>query len=67
MVWEGPRAVEAVRQIVGNTDAVKALPGSIRGDFALSVRENVVHASDSSESAEREMKIFFKDDEIIRN
>ncbi|HEW90956.1 MAG TPA: nucleoside-diphosphate kinase [Thermotogaceae bacterium] len=67
MVLEGPRAVEAVRQIVGDTDAVKAIPGSIRGDFALSVRENVVHASDSLESAEREMRIFFEDDEIIQN
>ncbi|MDI3473168.1 MAG: nucleoside-diphosphate kinase [Thermotogaceae bacterium] len=66
MVLEGPRAVEAVRQVVGSTDAVKAFPGSIRGDFALSVRENVVHASDSVESAEREMKIFFNDDEIIQ-
>jgi len=67
IVLEGPRAVEAVRQIVGDTDAVKAIPGSIRGDFALSVRENVVHASDSLESAEREMRIFFEDDEIIQN
>lgn len=65
MVVEGPRAVEAVRQIVGNTDAVEALPGSIRGDFALSVRENIVHASDSLESAKREIAIFFKDEEIV--
>jgi len=65
MVLEGPRAVDAVRQIVGNTDAVKAFPGSIRGDFALSVRENIVHASDSLESAKREISIFFKDEEFV--
>ena len=61
MVVEGPRAVEAVRNLVGKTDGVQASAGTIRGDFSLSTRENIVHASDSLESARREIKIFFKD------
>ena len=59
-VVEGERAIEAGRQLAGGTDPVsKAAPGSIRGDFALTVGENVVHGSDSPESAEREIKIWF--------
>lgn len=61
-VVEGERAIEAWRQLAGGTDPVsKAAPGSIRGDFALTVGENVVHGSDSPESAEREIKIWFPD------
>lgn len=59
MVVEGPRAVAAVRALAGATDPVQATPGTIRGDHALEVGENVVHGSDSVESAEREIKIFF--------
>lgn len=59
MVVEGPRAVEAVRTMMGVTDPVKAAPGSVRGDFALVVTENLVHGSDSSESAKREIDLFF--------
>ncbi|MBV7281823.1 MULTISPECIES: nucleoside-diphosphate kinase [Corynebacterium] len=59
-VVEGPRAIEAWRQLAGGTDPVsKAAPGSIRGDYALEVAENVVHGSDSPESAEREISIWF--------
>lgn len=59
-VVEGPRAIEAWRQLAGGTDPVaKATPGTIRGDFALEVAENVVHGSDSPESAEREIGIWF--------
>lgn len=59
-VVEGERAVEAWRQLAGGTDPVsKATPGTIRGDFGLSVSENVVHGSDSVESAEREIAIWF--------
>jgi nucleoside-diphosphate kinase len=61
MILEGPRAIEAARQIIGSTDAVQAAPGSIRGDYALEVRRNLVHGSDSAESAAREIKIFFGD------
>ena len=56
---EGERAVEAFRALAGATDPVKALPGTIRGDYALEVGENMVHGSDSPESADREIKIFF--------
>jgi len=60
-VVEGPRAVEAFRQLAGATDPVKAGTGSIRGDFATEVQNNIVHGSDSAESAEREIKLFFPD------
>ena len=59
MILEGERAVEAARQIIGATDPVEATPGSIRGDFALDTRTNLVHGSDSPESAGREAGIFF--------
>lgn len=61
MVLEGPRAIEAFRGLAGATDPVKAGPGTIRGDNALEVGENIVHGSDSPESADREIKIFFPD------
>lgn len=56
---EGPRAIEGFRQLAGATDPVKANTGSIRGDFALEVQNNIVHGSDSPESAERELKLWF--------
>lgn len=59
LVVEGPGAVEGFRALAGATDPLKASPGTIRGDFALEVQENVVHGSDSPESAEREIKLFF--------
>jgi nucleoside-diphosphate kinase len=59
MVAEGDRAIEAFRALAGATDPVKATPGTIRGDYALQVSQNIVHGSDSPESAEREIKIFF--------
>ncbi len=59
LVAEGPSAVEAFRCMAGPTNPVAAAPGTIRGDHALLVTENVVHGSDSPESAEREIKIFF--------
>ena len=61
IVAEGPRAVEAVRGLMGVTDPVKSAPGSIRGDFALEIGQNLVHGSDSPESAAREVKLFFPD------
>jgi nucleoside-diphosphate kinase len=61
LVVEGPRAVEAFRAMAGATDPVKAAPGTIRGDFALEVQNNIVHGSDSDESAAREIKLFFPD------
>ena len=59
IVAEGERAIEAFRALAGTTDPVKAAPGTIRGDYALQVAQNIVHGSDSPESAEREIKIFF--------
>lgn len=59
LVAEGERAVEAFRSLAGATDPVKASPGTIRGDYALEVGENMVHGSDSPEAAAREIKIFF--------
>jgi nucleoside-diphosphate kinase len=59
MVLEGERAVEAARQVIGATDPLQASPGSIRGDFATSVGQNMVHGSDSPESAAREVGLFF--------
>jgi nucleoside-diphosphate kinase len=59
LVVEGPRAVEAFRAMAGATDPVKAALGTIRGDFALEVQNNIVHGSDSDESAKREIGLFF--------
>jgi nucleoside-diphosphate kinase len=59
LVAEGPGVVEAFRSLAGATNPLAAAPGTIRGDHALLVTENVVHGSDSPESAEREIKIFF--------
>ena len=61
LVVEGERAIEAFRTLAGATDPVKATPGTIRGDFALAVGQNVVHGSDSPESAARETALFFPD------
>jgi nucleoside-diphosphate kinase len=61
LVAEGHRVVEAFRGLAGATDPVQAAPGTIRGDHALEIGANVVHGSDSVESAQREIKIFFPD------
>jgi nucleoside-diphosphate kinase len=59
MVLEGPEAVTAARQVIGATNPLDAVPGSIRGDYAVAVGQNMVHGSDSPASAERETAIFF--------
>lgn len=64
MVLEGRNAVEVCRRLSGETESTKAVPGSIRGDFALSLQSNIVHASDSKEKAEEEIKRFFKKGEL---
>ena len=64
MILESMDAVEIVRSMVGATNPAEAVPGSIRGDYATSPGHNMIHASDSSESAEREVKLFFKPEEI---
>lgn len=59
MVLEGESAVEAARQVIGATNPLQSAPGSIRGDFAISIGQNMVHGSDSPESAARESHLFF--------
>ncbi len=59
MIVEGPEVVRVVREMVGATNGLKANPGTIRGDFSSNQQMNLVHASDSSESAEREISLFF--------
>ena len=61
LVLDGHEAVVAARQVIGATDPLEAAPGSIRGDFALEVGQNMVHGSDSNESAAREVALFFGD------
>ena len=65
LALRGEKAVEAVRQMNGATDPKKALPGTIRFDFAPSIGENVVHSSDSPESAAREVTYWFKSGELV--
>lgn len=61
MVLSGEQAVDAARQVIGATNPVEASPGSIRGDYAIAVGQNMVHGSDSAESAAREVALFFPD------
>jgi nucleoside-diphosphate kinase len=63
--YEGVEAVEVVRQMAGVTNGRKAQPGTIRGDFSMSFQENIVHTSDSIETAKIELQRFFKEDEIF--
>ncbi len=64
-VIEGDNAVDVVRQTMGETDPLKAAPGTIRGDFGLEIEQNLVHGSDSVETARKEIPLFFTDDEIV--
>ncbi|MBA4495599.1 nucleoside-diphosphate kinase [Paenactinomyces guangxiensis] len=61
MVWQGPNVIATARQMMGKTNPVDALPGTIRGDFGVSVGMNIIHGSDSPESAERELALWFND------
>lgn len=63
--WQGVDAVQVVRTLAGPTNGRNAAPGTIRGDYSVSVQENIVHASDSPETAEIELKRFFKEGEIF--
>jgi nucleoside-diphosphate kinase len=65
MVWEGPGAVALVRSAMGATDPAKSPPGTIRGDLAVSIANNVVHGSDSPARAEVEVSLFFGADELV--
>jgi nucleoside-diphosphate kinase len=65
MVWEGPKAVEIVRAMNGATNSAAAAPGTIRGDYAVSVQNNVIHASDSTDTAAREIAVYFDESELL--
>ncbi len=65
LVFEGEGAVEKIRKEMGATDPAKAEPGTIRADFGQDVQRNVVHGSDSPETAEKEISLFFSEDEIF--
>jgi nucleoside-diphosphate kinase len=65
MAWEGFECVQSVRNIVGATNPRQAAPGSIRGDLAIGTGRNLIHASDSKESGEREVANFFANDELL--
>lgn len=65
VVFEGPGAIEVVRCSMGETDPAQAAPGTIRGDFALDVRHNLIHGSDSVEAAEQEISLFFSAEELL--
>ena len=64
-VIEGPEAIAVVRMLVGATKFTEAAPGSIRGDFALDLTMNLIHASDAPETAEKEVALFFSPDELV--
>ncbi len=66
MVWEGEQAIEVIRKAMGATDPAKAAPGTIRKDFGLDIERNAIHGSDSVETAEKEVKLFFSPEEIFQ-
>jgi nucleoside-diphosphate kinase len=65
MVWEGREAVTVGRNLMGLTDGAKAPPGTVRGDYAISVQNNLVHGSDSPENAKLEIELWFKPEELV--
>ncbi|GAA4709046.1 nucleoside-diphosphate kinase [Brevibacillus fulvus] len=65
MVWEGNNVISTARGMMGKTNPADAAPGTIRGDFATSVGMNIIHGSDSPESAEREIALWFNDNEVV--
>ncbi|MRG86404.1 nucleoside-diphosphate kinase [Salinibacillus xinjiangensis] len=65
MVWEGENVIATARQMMGKTNPQEAAPGTIRGDYGVTVGKNVIHGSDSPGSAEREINLFFENDQIL--
>ena len=65
MVWQGENVIATARQMMGKTHPKEALPGTIRGDYGLTLDKNVIHGSDAPESAAREIGLFFKEEELI--
>ncbi|MFA6710275.1 MAG: nucleoside-diphosphate kinase [Candidatus Methanomethylophilaceae archaeon] len=66
MVWEGEDAVSVCRTMMGKTNPKESAPGTIRGDYGMQTGMNIIHGSDSPESAEREISIFFKPEELVQ-
>ncbi|MFD2630687.1 nucleoside-diphosphate kinase [Oceanobacillus kapialis] len=64
MVWEGEKVISTAREMMGKTNPLEAAPGTVRGDFGITVGKNVIHGSDSPESSEREIGLFFNESEI---
>ena len=65
MVWEGKDVINTARKLMGKTNPLEAELGTIRGDFGIDIGRNIVHGSDSEESASREIGLFFKEDELV--
>ncbi|MEN2766179.1 nucleoside-diphosphate kinase [Ornithinibacillus xuwenensis] len=65
MVWEGENVIKIAREMMGKTNPLEAAPGTIRGDFGVTVGKNVIHGSDSPASAEREINLFFDQKELV--
>jgi nucleoside-diphosphate kinase len=65
LALEGPNSIQALRNLMGSTNPIESTPGSIRGDLGLSLGNNLIHGSDSEESAERELNIFFNENELF--
>lgn len=65
MVWQGENVIATARQMMGSTNPKDAAPGTVRGDYGVTVGKNIIHGSDSPESAEREISIFFKPEELV--
>jgi nucleoside-diphosphate kinase len=65
MVWQGKNAIAAARATMGVTDPVEAAPGTIRGDLGMEIGRNLVHGSDSADSAVKEVALFFSEDELV--
>lgn len=65
MVWQGENVIATARQMMGKTHPKEALPGTIRGDYGLTLDKNIIHGSDAPESAAREIGLFFKEEELV--
>jgi nucleoside-diphosphate kinase len=65
MVWQGDNVVELTRKMMGKTNPKDAEPGTIRGDYSMNVGQNIIHGSDSPESADREIALFFNESELV--
>lgn len=65
MVWQGEEVIAKARMMMGKTDPLEALPGTVRGDFGVVKHKNIIHGSDGFESAQREIALFFKEEELV--